>query len=62
MEVGVIGVGAMGRNHARVYSELRHVGTLHIFDLNQAAAESVASPLGAEVCRSIPALLSRSRR
>ena len=53
MDVGVIGVGMMGRNHARVYSELRSVGALYIYDVNQAAAKAVASPLGAEVCSSI---------
>ena len=60
MDVGVIGTGMMGRNHARVYSELRNVGTLYIYDVNQAAAEAVASPLAAEVCGSIAALLDRS--
>lgn len=33
MDVGVIGVGAMGKNHARIYSELKAVDSLSIFDL-----------------------------
>ena len=28
MDVGVIGVGAMGKNHVRVYSELKSVDSL----------------------------------
>lgn len=32
MDVGVIGVGAMGRNHVRVYSELKGVGTVYVYD------------------------------
>ena len=42
MDVGVIGVGAMGRNHVRVYSELRGVDSLGIYDVNtQAAKENI---------------------
>ena len=32
MDVGIIGVGAMGRNHVRVYSELKGVGTVYVYD------------------------------
>jgi len=32
VDVGVIGVGAMGRNHVRVYSELKGVGTVYVYD------------------------------
>jgi predicted dehydrogenase len=32
MDVGVIGVGSMGRNHVRVYSELKGVGTVYVYD------------------------------
>ena len=40
MDVGVIGVGAMGKNHVRVYSELRGVNSLGIYDVNPQAAKS----------------------
>lgn len=43
MDVGVIGIGQMGRNHVRVYSELKTVEELFIFDLDKKAAEEVAS-------------------
>jgi predicted dehydrogenase len=32
MDIGVIGVGAMGRNHVRVYSELKGVGDVYLYD------------------------------
>ncbi|UUX91804.1 Gfo/Idh/MocA family protein [Methanoplanus endosymbiosus] len=43
MDVGVIGAGAMGRNHARVYSELKKVDSLYIYDTDEKAAGEVAS-------------------
>ena len=32
MDVGVLGIGAMGRNHVRVYSELKGVDTVYVYD------------------------------
>ena len=43
MHVGVIGVGAMGRNHVRVYSELRGVDQVHIYDLDKNRMLELAS-------------------
>lgn len=58
MDVGVIGVGAMGKNHARVYSELKSVDTLHLFDLNTKAAEELGRTSGAVVEPSLENLLN----
>jgi len=41
MDVGVIGVGAMGKNHVRVYSELKSVDHLGVCDVNAQAAEAI---------------------
>ncbi|QYZ79837.1 Gfo/Idh/MocA family oxidoreductase [Methanofollis formosanus] len=60
MDAGVIGTGAMGRNHVRVYTELKEVGTTYVYDLDTAAAEKVAAATGAEVCRSMDELLSKA--
>ena len=60
MDAGIIGVGAMGRNHVRVYSELKNVGRVSIFDLNGAAARELGRMHGAEVCTSVEELLARS--
>jgi len=42
MDIGVIGVGIMGKNHARVYSELKSVDSLFIYDINEKSAQKVA--------------------
>ena len=60
MDAGVIGTGVMGRNHVRVYSELKEVGTTYVYDLNTKAAEEVATATGAEVCRSMEELLRKA--
>jgi len=58
MHVGVIGVGVMGRNHARIYSELKSVDSVSIFDLNKAGAQEVAANHGAHACNSLEEILS----
>ncbi|MDN7011948.1 Gfo/Idh/MocA family oxidoreductase [Methanoculleus sp. FWC-SCC3] len=60
MDAGVIGTGTMGRNHVRVYTELKEVGTTYVYDLNTKAAEEVAAATGAEVCRSMEELLAKA--
>jgi len=60
MDVGVIGVGAMGRNHVRVYSELRGVDSLGIYDENTQAAKVVGEKHSATVYGSISELLDNS--
>lgn len=58
MDVGVIGVGSMGKNHVRVYSELKGVENLYVFDplaKNAAGAKEVAT-----ICGSVEELLRRA--
>ncbi|RXE55904.1 oxidoreductase [Methanoculleus taiwanensis] len=57
MDVGVIGVGVMGRNHVRIYSELKRVDSLYVYDLNREAAEGLARKHGAEVSSSLAEML-----
>jgi len=57
MKVGVIGTGSMGRNHARVYSELKDVEEVYVFDINRENARKMED-YGAIVCESIDDLLS----
>ena len=59
MDVGVIGVGVMGRNHARVYSELRPVSGLFVYDVNHESAQSVAHQVGATACRTFEEMLGQ---
>jgi len=57
MDVGVIGVGIMGMNHARIYSELKQVDSLWITDLNTKAAEDVAKTNDGYMAPDLPTLL-----
>lgn len=57
MDVGVIGNGAMGKNHARVYSEIKRIGDLFLYDVNSRASSETAKRNGANVADSIPDLL-----
>jgi len=59
MDVGVIGVGTMGRNHARIYSELKAVNSLYVFDMNRKAADEMVRLHGATACESVGDLLNQ---
>jgi predicted dehydrogenase len=43
LRAGVIGIGSMGRNHARVYGELPNTELVGVADLDVSAAERVAA-------------------
>jgi len=43
MKVGVIGVGAMGQHHARVYHEMDGVELIGVSDVDRARAEEIAA-------------------
>jgi len=60
MDAGVIGVGTMGRNHVRIYSELKSVDSLGIYDVNTEAAKELGKKHGATVYTSIGELLDNS--
>ena len=42
LNVAVIGAGAMGRNHARVYSDMESVNLVAVCDANKKTAKDVA--------------------
>jgi len=46
LAAGVIGVGSMGRNHARIYSELQDVDLVGVFDVDGHQADAVAAKYG----------------
>ncbi len=48
LRTGVAGAGVMGRNHARVLSEMRDIDLALIFDPDAATAEGVAAAYGAQ--------------
>ena len=53
LRVGVAGVGAMGKNHARVLASLEGVRLTAIYDLDQARAAELAAQFGATAVSSL---------
>lgn len=53
LKVGVIGVGAIGCNHARIYSELAEVEFVGIVDANTERCAEIADKYGCRVFRSV---------
>ena len=58
MDVGVIGVGVMGKNHVRVYSELKKVDNLFVYDISKEQVEKVKD-FGVVICDSLEELLKQ---
>jgi len=56
MKVGVIGSGTMGRNHVRIYSELKEVEVVYAFDVDRAKAKRLKG-YDVTVCNSQEELL-----
>ncbi|GAB7095378.1 Gfo/Idh/MocA family oxidoreductase [Halolamina litorea] len=59
LRAGVIGVGSMGRNHARVYQELSECELVGVADADAAAADAVATEFDTEAYDTIE-LLARA--
>ena len=58
LRVGVIGVGALGRHHARHLAQLDGARLIGVTDLDERRARAVAEELGTEAC-ALDALLGR---
>ncbi|RRJ30557.1 Gfo/Idh/MocA family protein [Halocatena pleomorpha] len=58
LRAGVVGVGSMGQNHARVYNELSETELVGVADANASRAQSVASEYGTDAY-SIASLLDQ---
>src|SRR5260221_13626569 len=59
VRVGVVGVGVMGSNHARVLAEFPGVVLAGVADADRKQAHSVGSTLGCPALGSIEGLLER---
>ncbi len=57
LRVGVIGVGNMGRNHVRIYSEMREVELVGIADTNKKNLKPIAEKYKTKVYTNYPDLL-----
>ncbi len=61
LAVGVIGVGALGRHHARHLSTLEGVRLVGVYDAHPETAARVAAEVGAPVVGEVDALLTQVR-
>ena len=57
INVAVAGVGVMGQNHARVYSELKETNLVAVADVNREIGESVANRFGCKFYDNFESLL-----
>ncbi len=58
LKVGVAGVGVMGRNHARVLSDIRDFDVTTIFDMDAVTAQGVADVYDAQAVTSVEAFVA----
>src|SRR5687768_15724796 len=56
---GVIGVGRMGRHHARVYAQLPECELVGVVDQNPDRRTAIAEEWGGEPCESVAELIDR---
>lgn len=61
LKIAVIGVGAMGRNHARVYAELPDIELVGIADQSSTVAEDVARRYGTRAFTDYSQLLDETK-
>lgn len=59
VKTGVVGVGAIGRNHARIYAELESADLVAIYDANHDHARALAADYGTEAVGSLEELIAR---
>jgi len=59
LRVGVIGVGHIGKNHARLYAELPGAQFTAIYDVDQARAREVANEFGVPAAASLPEFMEQ---
>ena len=53
LRVGVVGVGHIGSNHARIYAELPHAEFVAVFDIDLARAAEIEAKYKAKVAGSL---------
>ena len=58
VKTGVIGVGAIGRNHARIYAELENSSLVGIYDANMEQAAAIAEEFGTKAFSSLDELVA----
>ena len=56
--IGVVGVGSIGKNHARICAELADARLSAVLDINRESAEVIAAQYGAKVANSLDEFIS----
>ncbi|MCF7791927.1 MAG: Gfo/Idh/MocA family oxidoreductase [Victivallales bacterium] len=59
IKVGVVGVGALGRHHARLYKDCGNAEVVGIYDLNPEVAKRVAEEFGFKIYKTIKGLAEK---
>jgi predicted dehydrogenase len=59
--VGVVGVGALGRQHARVWAAMQGAELVGVHDRDEARARAVAGEFGCPVCPDLDTLLAEAQ-
>ena len=59
VKVGVVGVGAIGRYHARIYAEMETADLVGIYDANEEQAKAIAEEFGTEAVSDLDELVDR---
>jgi predicted dehydrogenase len=60
VRVGVVGVGALGQHHARVYSELEAAALVGVYDRDSGRAAEVATRFGCSHFETLPDLVAEA--
>ncbi len=59
LRAAVVGVGHMGKHHARIYSELPETELVAVVDKNRAQAEKLATRYGCKACTEVSEIVSQ---
>ena len=60
ISVGVIGAGSMGSHHVRLYSEIKQVKAVYVYDIDHQRAQALAHEYGATCVNSLDELLAKT--
>ncbi len=60
VQVGVVGTGALGQHHARIYHELQDAELVGVYDVDQKRAREIADRHGVHACASLEELAERA--
>ena len=58
IRIGVVGIGSIGKNHARICAELPDAQLAAVFDIKRQSAEAAAAQYGAKVANSLDEFIS----